>query len=443
VRFVLGIIVLAIVVNLLGCGTDPEQSFTATQTVQQIDVELALVTRTDLTTSLELVGNFLPSRRSVIVAEVDGVIEKIPRPTVNPTVVEFAGVRETLPLDIGTEVKKGELLVKLDASEYELGLETEKAQLAHAKTELANLIAWKRPEEITLAKALHDEAIANLERAESDYDRVIRLVQDNAVSASEHDEKQANALKARALLAHAKANVAIAEAGPTAEQLAVGRAALASAEAQVKHERWKVDKTSVVAPYDAVVTDRYVDVGDRVTALPRVEIMEVMDIRFLVAEVGVPERYFGSVQLLERAAIRVQGHRDPIPGLIVRINDKVDPGSRAYRIRVAIDNTSRQFHVGQFVRVVLNIASSPNTLTVPRRAVSYSGGQPNVFVFANGKVTRHPVELGIETDDSVEIVSGLNEKAQIVVDDPAVLTDNMPVQVRKSKSIAQVPVSKL
>jgi multidrug efflux pump subunit AcrA (membrane-fusion protein) len=165
VRQIQYLLCAAVTVSVLGCAAEPDGNFTATPTIQQIDVELDLVTRRDLSASLELVGNFLPSRRSVIVAEVDGVIEKIPQPKINPTVIEFAGMRETLPLDIGTEVTKGDLLVQLDASDYELELESEKAQLAQSKADLANLIAWKRPEEVALAKALFDEANANSPRA--------------------------------------------------------------------------------------------------------------------------------------------------------------------------------------------------------------------------------------------------------------------------------------
>ncbi len=426
---------------VLGCAREAPNPLGAAAPLEKTEVALVPVMRQDLTANLELVGNFLPARRSVIVAEVDGVIETIPTPKVNPTVVEVEGIRETLPLDIGASVQKGDLLVQLDASDYELALEAERAKLAQAKADLAKLLSWKRPEEIALSKALYDEAQANFTRAESAFERSDRLLKTNATSTSEHEEKHANALKARALLAHAEANVAMAEAGPTAEEIAVAKAAVASAEAQVKQKQWRVDKTTITAPYGAVITDRYVDVGERVTALPRVEIMELMEVRFLVAEVGVPERFFGRLQLLDQAQVRVQGRSEPVPGLVVRINEKVDPGSRTFRVRIGIDNGDRQFHVGQFVRVLLNVASSPETLTIPLRAVTYSGGQPSVFVFADDKVSLRPIELGIETDDLVEVAAGLKEGDQVVVDDPAVLTDNMPVRVRGGTSVAQLPAS--
>ena len=99
----------------------------------------------------------------------------------------------------------------------------------------------------------------------------------------------------------------------------MAKAAVTTAEAEVEHRRWKVEKTSIVAPYDGVVTERFVDVGDRVTALPRVEIIEFMDIRFLVAEVGVPERYLEQVRVLAAApglyTLRVRGTDVPGSGL--------------------------------------------------------------------------------------------------------------------------------
>jgi multidrug resistance efflux pump len=93
--------------------------------------------------TLELVGSFLPMRRTVIVAEVDGVIEKIPVPTSNPVVVEDEGQRESLPLDIGAEIRKGDLLVKLDGSDYERGLKAEEARLEQAERELEKLKDWR------------------------------------------------------------------------------------------------------------------------------------------------------------------------------------------------------------------------------------------------------------------------------------------------------------
>lgn len=416
----------------LGCSENGNVSDSVEMPEMQprINVTVAAVQRSDVSATVELVGNLLPRRRTIIVAEVDGVVAEIPEPKRNPITVEFDGKKKTLPLDIGSEVAAGDLLIRLDATEYERELKVAEAQLEKLKADLAQLLAWQRPEEVARARALYEEAQANLERAEPEYERNEALRQRNAISQSEYDEGQLQLRRARALLAHAKATLDIAEAGPTKEEIAVAKAALVAAEAEVDHKRWKVERTRVAAPYDAVVTDRYVEVGERVTALPRVEIMELMDIGFLAAEVGVPEKYSGKVHNLDRVDILVQGMAEPVPGLVVRINDKVDFGSRTFRIRVAIKNDQRAFRVGQFARVYLNVATSDDALAIPRNAVTYYGGQPHVYVYSDDRVESTAISLGIANEEFVEVVTGLQEGQMVVVDDPAILTDGMQVQLR-------------
>lgn len=416
---------------LVGCGPHADDTANQRANVRPlVQVEVASATKKDISQTLELVGSFLPARRTVMVSEVDGVIEKLPSPKSDQIVVMSGGQSETLPIGIGAVVKKGDLLVKLDASDYERSLHVAETELEQAKCDLRKLLAWHRPEEVRRSRALFEEAEANAERAQKEFDRHERLIGKNAVSRTDYEQKETDLRRARALMAHANAQLEIAEAGPTKEEEAVARAAVSAAEAEVEHRKWKVEKTSIVAPYDAVLTDRYVDLGDRVTAMPRVEMMEVMDIRFLFAQVGIPERYGDRVKLRGHAVVWAEGVTENLKGSIVRVNDKVDPATRTFRIRVAVDNAQRRLRVGQFVRVLLDVRTSPDTLTVPRPAITYAGGQPSVFVYTDSSVRLKPVVLGIEGEQDVEVVSGLEEHERVVIDDPSVLSDGMPVQLR-------------
>jgi multidrug efflux pump subunit AcrA (membrane-fusion protein) len=123
---------------------------------------------------------------------------------------------------------------------------------------------------------------------------------------------------------------------------------------------------------------------------------------------------------------------------VIRVNGKVDPGSRTFRIRVMVNNDDdRRLSVGQFARVYLNIATSSNALTLPQSVVVYEGGQPRVFVYDDGQVQARPVSLGIVNGQSVEVLDGLVEGEQIVVDDPSVLSDGMVVNRRAPRAVAQ------
>ena len=198
----------------------------------------------------------------------------------------------------------------------------------------------------------------------------------------------------------------------------------------MQQKEQNLTKATIRAPYDGVVTDMYVEVGGRVSAGSG-QILELMDLRFLVAEVGVPEAYMSHIHLQDRATVHVAGSSEPVPGLIVSINDKLDPESRSFRVRVAIDNIQRRFKAGQFARVAMNVGSQDQNIVLPSRAVTFIEGQPGVYAFADGKVTRKTVELGVSDDTQTEILDGLDAGEQIVVDDPNLLADQMEVEVRE------------
>ena len=424
-----------------GCGSDSDSSEDRSRLAlsdegARVEVELADVTRKDLAASIELVGNFLPFKRTIVVAEVDAVVADIP-----DRQVEFHGQSYELPLDIGAEVKKGELLVQLDDSEFQLQKEVALADLAKAQRDLEKIMEGTRPEHIRRLKAAVAESEARRKIVLTDLRRAEELIQTSAIAKSEVDRLQFEALVSDAALDGAKASLDAALAGPTKAEIAVEKAAVTQAEAKVKQAQWKIDRTRVRAPYDAMITDRYVDEGDRVTALPRVEIMELMNVSILSAEIGVPQRYMQAIQVGDVAAVVSRDDTKPVQGIVARINHKVDPANRTFRVRVGIRNDDRRFRVGQFVRVKLDVETASGILSIPRRALIYAGGQPQVFVFRDGKANRREVQIGIETADSVEVLSGLSESEQVVVNDPSVLTDGMPVRVRKPSSVNQVTIN--
>lgn len=434
-RFGIAAVTCGLAVCAAGCSRSIEQPAYAAAgktAVAEISVELAAVAKSDVTASIELVGSLIPRRRSIIVSEVDGVIAEIPSSQTERIEAEVDGQRfSAVPrLDIGVEVAQGDVLARLDPTQYQLKLQADQAKLDTTKRELENLRAWRRPEEVKKSQAGRDEAAARLALAKSNRARSQGLFARKAIARAEFEQTEMELKAARAALDRADAELALAGAGPTKEEVAVGLAAVAQARAEVEQAQWELEKTIIRAPYDGVVTDRYVDEGERVTAMPRVEIMELMNLSVLSARLCVPERYINQVRVGQTAEVYVKGSVQPVRGLVVLINDKVDPAGRTFRIRVAVDNRQRRFKVGQFVRVVLQVDGAADTLTVPTRAIVYTGGEARVFVYSEGSVQQKAVELGLRNPTAAEVLSGLAAGEQVVVDDPSILSPGMSVQVR-------------
>jgi len=414
----------------------------------RIEVEVMAARREKITATTELSGNLLPRRRSVIVSEVDGVIEAIPKPResiqATPEQLQYLlsiGIdldSEPLGLDIGDKAPMGAVLVQLERRDFELRLAASRARLVKTEADLQDLIAWKRPEEIRRLQALELEATSEVEFAKREHERASSLV-GNAIALSVVDRRETDLHVARARLSQRAADVEAAQAGPTEAALAVANALVAQAMSEVEIEERRLEKTTIHSPYDAVVTDRYVDVGERVTALPRVEILEIMDLRLLVAEVGVPERFVAGIHIGDRASVMARGLDEPAPGLVVLINDKVDPETRTFRARVALDNREGRFKAGQFARVTFELSSRADAITIPSRSLTYSGGHPQVFVYSEGRVKRRAITTGVAGHGTTEVLTGLDAGEQVVVHDPSILADGMQVTLGVDANGAQGP----
>ena len=437
---------LLIVVCGLGCSqsTDPSSLSVKPETKPaRVSVELGSVSRRSISAPIEVVGSLVAQRESIIVSEVDGVVAEVGTSQRRPSPSGLRGEQllDVPRIDIGVQVAKGDVLVRLDPTEYQLKLQAAKARLTTAEKELANLYAWRRDEEVRRAKAAREEAAAQVELASAEFKRAEDLIEQGAVVQATVDQRQTTLKTASAALARADAELTLAQAGPTQEEIAVGMAAIEQARAEVARAEWELTRTEIRAPYDSVVTERFVDEGDSVTAMPRVEILELMDLSVLTAELAVPERYINRVQVGQTAQVQVKGSVKPYSGVVVLVNDKVDPGSRTFRIRVSISNSQRQLKVGQFARVTLQVSRVEDTLTVPAEAVVYSGGQANVFVYDNGTVRCQPIQLGLSNEECAEVLAGLEGGEGVVIDDPSILSDGMAVDLRSDVRTVSLPAA--
>ena len=404
------------------------------------EVTVVIAGREPIKATIDLPANLLARNRTIVVAEVDGVIESLPKTidtsrhsAENLSFMKAIGIdvnSRPLNLDIGDEVSKGAVLVTLRRTEFELALAAAKAAWTRARADQAHLLAWKRAEEIQQLEALRDEAAARLTRAVDDLKRAESLVADSTISQGVYDRAATEVQVQNARLSQAAAVLEAAEAGPTPEEIEIAAAQVEVAAAQVALSEERLEKTVIRAPYEGVVTDRFADLGDRVTAMPRVEILELMSLVPMVVQVSVPERLIGLVRIGNRVPVRAEGLEEAREGLVVLVNDKVDKETRTFRVRIAIDNQDRLLKAGQFARVALTVASRESSVVVPGEAVTYFGGRPCVFELRDRLVVRRDVEIGIKTRERTEIRAGLEAGASVVVDDPAVLADGMEVRIR-------------
>ena len=363
-------------------------------------------------------------------AEVPGVVAEIPQVGAKfDIVIKGKHYSEQLGLTYGQPVTKGDLLLQLDTRDYEVDLQMAQAKLAKASADLAKLESWERAEEVTRLSALQAEAAARLEQAKRDRDRMQQLLPTHAISQAEFEESELAVATASAAVDSAAALVKRAQAGPTEEEIAVQRALVSQAEAEVEQSKIELSKTTLLAPYDGVITAINVEVGERVAASGDV-LVELMDLSYLVAEIGIPESFVGALKVGDQAYVLASGSVEPVTGLVVAINERVDLETRTFRARVAIDNANARFKAGQFARVRIPFRpTTEETLVVPSESIVFIEGQPYVYAVENGRAIAKQIELGLATDTSTQVVAGLAGDEIVITDDPTLVTDQSEVVV--------------
>lgn len=259
--------------------------------------------------------------------------------------------------------------------------------------------------------AEHEQALAlaqaELKQASGDLDRAASLRGKGVVSQGRMDEVQARFDTARARLG-------MAEAG-----LAQARQSLADA--------------TVTAPYDGIVTGRFVDEGTMIQVAtsntPVVEVakLDTVEVIARVAAVHLPR-----LKPETRVTVAVEGVPAPVEAVLGVVNDKVDARTRSAEIRLHLSNSDLAIKPGLFAKLTLH-PEARRTAVLDRAAVLGAAGDTYVFVEQDRTARRRPVEVRDVDAALVEIVRGL-KPGEAALSGPALaeVKDGTPVTVGRT-----------
>ncbi|HTB40597.1 MAG TPA: HlyD family efflux transporter periplasmic adaptor subunit [Reyranella sp.] len=210
----------------------------------------------------------------IAVIAIAGVVVFLPRHAAQPPLSgmvrlteiriapEITGRLVSIPVRVGQEVHKGDLLAVLSNPELIASLGEAKAAAASARAQRADVYSGVRAEEVAILADSVRTAEANLLLAEQQNARAVALAARDFASRQELDESKASLAKAQADLDLKRAQHAAASAGPIAEERALSDARVALAEATVADLQAKLDKTRLVAPVDGTVGILVAELGE-------------------------------------------------------------------------------------------------------------------------------------------------------------------------------------
>jgi RND family efflux transporter MFP subunit len=318
---------------------------------------------------------------------------------------------KTISVDLGTVVRKGQLIAQLEQQDYQLRLQQAEAGLAQARARLGlspegkdETINLEQTGTVRQARALLDEAVLKRERASS-------LLNQGVISQAEMD-----AVDASLKVAQSRHQDAI-------EEIRNRQALLVQRRSELEIARQQLSDTAIYAPFDGVVQEKRAAIGEYLAAGAPLATIVRMDPLRMRAE--VPEREANSVRSGQGVRVTVEGDANVYTGHIARLSPAIGAQNRILVVEAEVRNNG-QLRPGSFGRAEIVSDDRSTTVAVPSNAVVSFAGIEKVILVQDGKAVEKPIQTGRRTGEWIEVLSGVNVGDEVVIN-PGNLQSGQPV----------------
>ncbi len=324
---------------------------------------------------------------------------------------ETAGRVVATPSERGTLVVDGTPLVRLLATETE-------AQVAEAEANAAQLearlgITGRDTFDVNAVPEVQT-AQAGYELAEGEFARIKSLLEQRVVSQSEYDQRRTQLEASRQQLVSAR------NAATQQFQL------LQAARARVTLARKALSDTLVRAPFNGIVAERLVSVGDYVTRGTKVAV--VVRINPLRVRLTVPEQFISAVSVGQPVQFEVDAYPGrQFSGTVRYVSPSLETNQRALTIEAVVPNAGGELKPGLFATARIEQPARTPGLLVRAEAVQTASGTSRLYVVTGERVEERIVTVGQAVDGQVEITSGLKHGERVATKNVASLADGTRV----------------
>ena len=339
---------------------------------------------------------------------------------------QTAGKIVAVGVDMGSAVKKGQMLVRLEAADYKLRVDQAVAQLENARAAVKQAeekIGLRSNQQFVPERVADVSAArANYDLAESNFQRAQKLVESGDISRAEYDQRKSQRDALRQIY-----ESAIAQARQNYAAVLVARTNVTNAQTQVNMAQRTLSYTVVAAPIDGFVLDRPVDLGAYVSTTTK--IATIVRTNPLWIRIDVPEQAVPQIKNGQSVSLTTSSFADrSFSGRVARISPNVSATSRTLTVEAQIDNGGGALKPGQFGTVRILLPQSSPAVLVPQRALRTISGATYVFVIKNGHAEQRLVQTGQTEGDLVEIKSGVAENEIVATGNVDQLSDGATVR---------------
>ena len=365
--------------------------------------------------------------------EVSGTVEM---EDINHVTARISAPVRQISVRVGQEVRAGQLLARLDVSDYQSEVDRYRAQVEQARAELAVARLGARPQEIASLEASRRQTNAALEQARLDWQRLEDLQKAGAVPPQQVEKSRLEVTRLQEELAKLDQQLDQARQGARPEEIRALEAKIEEAQAGLNRAEQQVAYGQVTSPIDGYILSKDIEPGQMLS--PGMPMFTIGSREKLVVKAEVPEGNLWALQVGQQARISGDGLRGrEYQGRILRIAPVAEENllkneQARYLVTLSLSQEKDEIlRPGMNVKVHF-LASSPNAVVIPADAlVEREGdtGTETVWTVEGGRARRRTVRLGLKTEQLVEVVSGLKAGEEVILAPPPELTDDSPVRL--------------
>jgi HlyD family secretion protein len=357
---------------------------------------------------------------------------------------KIVGKVVSVGIEAGDHVKKGQVLVRLDDSEFRAQAEQARATLAAAQAKLKELEAGSRPQQIAAARATSQQAKASLENASLNLKRMRALYISQIASTQQLTDAESKYQVALAQYSNAQQNYELVKVGPRIEDIHAQRAVVAQSRASLDYAQTMLNACLIRSPIDGTVLERDVEAGEMVSNQNfggntgvKASVATLANLNDLLAELDINESDFPHVSMRQACRVTADAYPDRVyKGYVYEIAPEADREKATIQAKVKIE------HPDGFLRPEMNThvsflasanarqtGSGKAVLTIPASAVIERGEHHAVFVLEGNHVRLQPVETAGRKGEKTQVVSGLDPDDSVVVKGMSALKSGDRVKV--------------
>jgi RND family efflux transporter MFP subunit len=374
--------VAVVAAALAGCGSEPSAGALPETADEPRQVRVAAATKTRVARTVSATGTLAADDQIILGTKAVGRLSEI-------------------NVDLGSRVRKGQTVARIDPSDYELRVRQAETALQQARVRLGLSPDGTNDRVDAQETGVVRQAAAVLTEARLTHDRMVELNKRDLISRAELDA--------------AVSQLAVAEARyqDSLEEVRNRQAIVAQRRSELEIARQQLEDTAIISPTDGAVSQRQASVGEYLAAGAAVVTLVRMDP--LRLRLAVPEREAVSVRLGQQVRLTVEGDPNPYQGRVARLSPAIAVDNRTLMIEAEVPNARFLLRPGAFAKAEIIVEADQEIVMVPSNAIVTFAGIEKVLTIAKGKAVEKRVRTGRRMGEAIEIVEGVSAGERVIV----------------------------